>query len=89
MYIVNNTKFFDFGVDAGDVRVRFALFQLSTPIQFFGRPQSRLFVSHLFTLSPTCRGMVATYTMNIFCLVLSHSLLHDFEKIFSKVQKFE
>ena len=70
MYTVNNTNFFDYGVDTDDaqldVRVGFTLFPLSTPVRFFGTPQSRLFVSHLCILSPPCRGMVATYTMNTF-----------------------
>ena len=101
MYTVNNTNFFDYGVDAGDaqldVRAERRLFLLSTPIQFFGTPQSRLFVSHLCT--PARQGMVATYTMN----TLLHSLSHDLNilceifilaryknlsKIFSTLSKF-
>ena len=94
MYTVNNTNFFDYGVDAGDaqldVRAERRPFLLSTPIQFFGTPQSRLFVSHLCT--PARQGMIATYTMNTFFCILLHSLSHDLNilcKIFSKVQKFE
>ena len=72
MYTVNNTKFFDYGVDAGDaqldVRVGFRLFLLSMPIQFYETPQRELFVSHLCTLSPTCRGMGCYIYHNVYLL---------------------
>ena len=96
MYTVNNTNFFDYGLDAGDaqldVRVGFTLFPLSTPIRFFGTPQSELFVSHLCILSPPCRGMLLHilwthffwYSPVLFCTILNILC-----KIFSKVQKVE
>ena len=56
MYTVNNTNFFDFGVDAGDAQLMVeeartsGFSQLLTPIQFFERYQYQLFVSQLCIL---------------------------------------
>ena len=62
MYTVNYTNLFDFGVAVGDTQFNWNDFgnsqldwiddgssppiNLSTPIQFFGRSQHTLFVSH-------------------------------------------
>ena len=53
MYTVNNTNFFDFGVDAGDFHLEaedasFGFLPLFTPIQFVTRPQHTLYVSQLY-----------------------------------------
>ena len=55
MYTVNNTNFFDFGVDAGDAQlmvdgISIGFLQLLTPIQLFERFQRTLFVSQLCIL---------------------------------------
>ena len=54
-HTVNNTNFFDFGVEAGDTQLMvergsFGYLPLSTPIQFFERHQDQLFVSQLCLL---------------------------------------
>ena len=60
MYTVNNTNFFDFGVDAGDTQlmvdgISIRFLQLLRPIQLFERFQRTLFVSQLCILSPICK----------------------------------
>ena len=57
MYTVNDTNFFDFGVNTDDVQLNriddgsSPPINLSIPIQFFGRTQHTLFVSQLCILS--------------------------------------
>ena len=55
MSTVNNTNFFDFGVEAADTQLMVGgassgFSQLLTPIQFFERRQRQLFVSQLCIL---------------------------------------
>ena len=53
IYTVNNTNFYDFGVSAGDAQLQWRLdsssprILLSVPFQFFGTPESILYVSQL------------------------------------------
>ena len=61
MCTVNNTNFFDFGVEAGDTQlmvegVSSEFLPLETPIQVFERRQRQLFVSQLCILSPICKA---------------------------------
>ena len=89
MYTVNNTNFFDYGVNAGDTwfRVGYGLrvFLLSTPIQFFGTPQSELIVSHapMHTLTYTQGHGCYIYYEHIswYCPILFCTIL--------KIQKFK
>ena len=63
VYTVNNTNFFDFGVDTGDTQLERIddgssapiNLDISTPIQFFGTTQRTLYVSQLCILSLTYR----------------------------------
>ena len=72
MYTVNNTNFFDFGVDSGDAQLEEGLFKIFIffqPIFFFGRPQESLFVSQLPILSPTFMMLTAALLvkMCVYC----------------------
>ena len=88
MYTVNNTNFFDFGVDAGDAQLDVwdKFIRLSTPIQFFETPQSELFVSHLPAHSHlhARARLLHTYIMNTFLCTVPFSS-HDIE--YSKLSK--
>ena len=70
MYTVNNTNFFDFGVDAGDAQlmvngISIGVLQLLRPIRLFERFQRTLFVSQL----------CITYMQDPFIMMLGTSVL--------------
>ena len=96
MYTVNNSNFFDYGVNTGDAQLDVRTenrrqLLLSTPIQFFGTPQSKLFVSHapMHTFTYTQGHGCYIYYEYIFwyCPILFCTILNILCKIFSKVQE--
>ena len=80
MYTVNNTNFFDFGVEAGDAQFGeggIPILVLPAPLLFFGRPQNFLNVSQLCILSPTFMMLTAALFIKMFVYCQRYKLQYN------------
>ena len=77
LYVVNTTKFFDFGVNEGDTQMPMTVdgsssaIHLPTPILFYESPQRTLFVSQLCIFSFT--GIIHNGQCFIYTLVVMNN----------------
>ena len=80
MYTVNNTNFFDFGVNVGDAKLGMVLDGYSLPIslstiRFYETTQRILYVSQLIHLhTGTVMGVSYTHTL----VVMNNNAVTDF-----------